>query len=448
MGRDGGSTGAIPNRRRIGGVLIGVIGLLPWLSLCAGCARVPKLAKNLQPTLLWNQKTETPAPFTDLPSVQANAPTTTSAAQPDTSIAASEAEPAAIVKVHVEAPPVPEVDYDAEGLTAETASDMDGVRTVGHRNAELKAALNGDAARTADEAAAERARHPLRLRAESLTHRARQLMALGELADARRAAQQAVELSDSAHLEYLPSEERPRDLLRTIETALKRRHDAPVPLETIVPVQTADGLLEQMVPATRPNAAPHRSSSTVPPGTVQLQPLAREVGPLGPNPEPEAVRMAANRPVSLGRIAADEASSEPVPAHDPDSNNPVAHDPSVIELLPDLTREATPTVITADADLPLPALPPFRGETFPGQGPALVPEQAGVWAPPPPALEAVEPLASVKAPANTRPAVPVITVPVRPLLSTRAVIDAAAALGVLCCLTGAGLMLRHLRERV
>jgi hypothetical protein len=63
-------------------------------------------------------------------------------------------------------------------------------------------------------------RQPLRLRVDGLVARARSLLQSGQLRDARRNAQLAQDLSESAELEIAPGEGRPTEVLREIEAAI------------------------------------------------------------------------------------------------------------------------------------------------------------------------------------------------------------------------------------
>lgn len=85
---------------------------------------------------------------------------------------------------------------------------------------ELKHALQADVDQLLSSEDTSRTPHPLRLRVDALLRRARDLLNVGRLSEARRSAQLAVDLSDAVALEFLPSEERPVDLLREIDERL------------------------------------------------------------------------------------------------------------------------------------------------------------------------------------------------------------------------------------
>lgn len=89
---------------------------------------------------------------------------------------------------------------------------------------ELKEALSADAERELAEPPPP-ALHPMRLRVDGLLRRAQELLKGGELKEARRMAQVAAELSDSVSLEFLPTDERPNDLLREIDDQLGHPDD-------------------------------------------------------------------------------------------------------------------------------------------------------------------------------------------------------------------------------
>lgn len=89
---------------------------------------------------------------------------------------------------------------------------------------ELKHALQADVDQMLGSEDTPRTPHPMRLRVDSLLRRARDLLNLGRLSEARRNAQLAVDLSDAVALEFLPSEERPVDLLREIDERLVSEH--------------------------------------------------------------------------------------------------------------------------------------------------------------------------------------------------------------------------------
>lgn len=94
---------------------------------------------------------------------------------------------------------------------------------------ELKNALQADVDHMLSSDDTPRTPQPLRLRVDSLLRRARDLLNVGRLSEARRNAQLAVDLSDAVALEFLPSEERPVDLLREIDERLMTEHSENLP---------------------------------------------------------------------------------------------------------------------------------------------------------------------------------------------------------------------------
>lgn len=68
---------------------------------------------------------------------------------------------------------------------------------------------------------------PVRVRVDGLVHEAEDLLEAGDLQDAKVLAERAVELAATVTLDYLPTEERPDDLLQKIVTAIDERDRAP-----------------------------------------------------------------------------------------------------------------------------------------------------------------------------------------------------------------------------
>ena len=107
-------------------------------------------------------------------------------------------------------------DADAERQpSSETIADVGELRIVSARD-RLRAALSDDSRppEASKELAGEQER--LRLRIESLMNRARVYLSEQQLVAAKRAAELAQNLAESSSLEFAPEEERPVDLLTTI----------------------------------------------------------------------------------------------------------------------------------------------------------------------------------------------------------------------------------------
>ncbi len=85
----------------------------------------------------------------------------------------------------------------------------------------LRAAMNDDARRATESNRLASASNDMRIRVESLLERARRLFDVGQLTEARRTAQLAQELGETARLDYSPDEERPIDLVHQIEDQLQ-----------------------------------------------------------------------------------------------------------------------------------------------------------------------------------------------------------------------------------
>ena len=287
---------------------------------------------------------------------------------------------------------------------------------------DLKAALTADAEREAAEREQANAAHPLRVRAESLITRAKDLLRLGELNEARRAAEQAVQLSESGQLAFLPTEDRPHDVLNQVQAAITRRDTTTTSTEAGIvglDIDAASGpALEAPVLAGAGDVLPSTETALLPPE------LAPPADPL--------FQVVANRPVSRATLREPEAASAA----------------SSVELLPSLGEvpEWTPEVV---ASLP-PAreLPPFRGNESSWTEQARdVPGWSPDKAPAPPDVEQLQPLPSVRVDEVSSDQIALAGPPLRPLFSLESLIWAVTVLGVICCIAGCGLTVRRLLER-
>jgi hypothetical protein len=208
----------------------------------AGCAHSPRasvaqfwnralihtaIACVTTPPLHWTKPEETSSEVGQEPKVTANvavvAPTDADAAGQAVDDAESASGTASVPAPPDRAPIAlrPTIDpFIAEGpVSAEAPIDQ--------RMQELKSALTADAEPDLPEIVPSFNSHPLRLRVDGELRRANELLAAGELAEARRKAQLAVDLSEAAALQFLPNEDRPGDLLRQIEERLAATTQAP-----------------------------------------------------------------------------------------------------------------------------------------------------------------------------------------------------------------------------
>ncbi|HET6424862.1 MAG TPA: hypothetical protein VFG20_14325 [Planctomycetaceae bacterium] len=98
--------------------------------------------------------------------------------------------------------------------------------------------------------------HPVRVRVDGLVHEAEELLESGEIHDAKVLAERAVELAGAVGLNYLPTEERPEDLLQKIVAGIDERDRAPVvnvdgtplPVLTLPPAE-AEAKRTELTPA-------------------------------------------------------------------------------------------------------------------------------------------------------------------------------------------------------
>jgi hypothetical protein len=222
-----------------------VAGALILVVTASGCVRIPhQSVSRLWDRVRWNAPDES-AERNDSPTVTANvARITTPGNEPErsppgeqpASVAANDAVPPTIRNVSESDAPTPDPFAEASPVSPN------------RRIRELKAALSADAEQEAAEPPGMAGSQSLRLRVDGLLRRANELLRVGQLRDARRTAQLAAELSDSAALEFLPTEDRPNDVLREIEDRLQAQLSA-------MPAGTADSANRPATTAdTRPAA--------------------------------------------------------------------------------------------------------------------------------------------------------------------------------------------------
>jgi hypothetical protein len=199
------------------------LGLVP---VCGGCARSPRQSVShlwdRVPGFRWSSDDPEPSSATATANVARTVDPDALPAQSDQTVLADPPFDEAEADVRPPGPP-PIV----EGWAAESAAGRDDFGVLAdddQRLRDLKAALTADAIRELSSEDAPTAPHPLRLRVDNLLRRAQDLLKRGRLSEARRNAQLAVDLSDSVALEFLPSEERPVDLLREIDVRMQAEH--------------------------------------------------------------------------------------------------------------------------------------------------------------------------------------------------------------------------------
>ncbi len=91
----------------------------------------------------------------------------------------------------------------------------------------MKEALSEDARRAKEPNRHAGGPSDARVRVESLLTRARRLFDIGQLTEARRTAQLAQDLGETARLDYSPDEERPIDLVHRIDDQMQSTADVP-----------------------------------------------------------------------------------------------------------------------------------------------------------------------------------------------------------------------------
>jgi hypothetical protein len=349
---------------------------LTLLGVCLlpGCVRMPQPHPiwspgwNPVPSLSWRQRTDDHTP-PKLPTVAANAGTVSVAGTAPDEAAPPDDVPSAIVAAD---PPGRVLLGSAESpddpfLTDEAAAIQPASAT---RVQQLKQALSADAEQESRTSSMLAGLQPLRLRIDALVRRAMQLQRDGQLEEAHSTAQRAVELAEAGQVEFLPTEDRPTDLLRQISTALS----AP----TIEAAAAAERTMDGSVAST--------ASAPLPRSPVVLRTRDDRASTGEPSHPPGAAgRVVANRALSAPRPAV------PVPslATDPPPNSAPAVAPGAALASP---AERSPTRDhlsrepdrAARTDLPTPArapeppvidplqpLPKFRSPTRPATGDAV-----------------------------------------------------------------------------
>ncbi len=401
--------------------------VLALATIGSGCTKGPRASLSFGPTPRWHQDGSARDSVKTQGTAQANVPVP-SKSEAESIAAADDTVGKSRVTVELPSDDFVIMDRESSGQidaldsSPSTAHRLASVETPAPdaRIQQLKAALTADVERSVDERERAVAGHPLRIRAESMLRRAEEFLRVGQLSEARRAAQQAVELTESGRFEFLPTEERPLDLLRRIEAAISRQETVPTPLESIVDSHSPTHLSEGA-------AAPGKMT---PGHSAAIRPTP-QTGWQSPA-DSETVLVAANRPVILAPVSNDD--DEALAA---EMVLMVPGDESGL-------RPALPDVMLSTVELP-----PFRGALSAGpftmDGPALgSPESA----PAPPDVEEPEPLPSLRASATAEAPPLTDESSTRPLFHPEALMVAAAALGLICCLTGAGLLVRHFRERI
>lgn len=185
----------------------------------------------------------------------------------------------------------------------------------------LKDALTADVRRDGDDSDRSDQHSPLRLRVDALLRKAEELLGLGQLPEARRTAQLAQDLSDTAGLEFTPTEDRPVDLLRRIDDALETASEAPpATLDETSPIEVGDRLPTQEAAARLTATTPQLSPQ------LELQPLPETGLRDAPSHEEEAVRLVANRGAKAGAVPprhlADSSSEHESSAPQPERGDP------------------------------------------------------------------------------------------------------------------------------
>jgi hypothetical protein len=199
---------------------------LTLLGVCLlpGCVRVPRptwsTGWNPVPNLSWRQRTDDhPHTPPKLPTVAANAGAVSVAETVPDDTAPTDDMPSEIVAAdppgrvllgNAESPDDPFLTDEAAGIQPASAT----------RVQQLKQALSADAEQEPRTSSMLAGLQPLRLRIDALVRRAMQLQRDGQLEEAQSTAQRAVELAEAGQVEFLPTEDRPTDLLRQISTAL------------------------------------------------------------------------------------------------------------------------------------------------------------------------------------------------------------------------------------
>jgi hypothetical protein len=326
----------------------------------AGCARSPRASVaqlwDRVPSWRWTSS-DTPPEEPVAPKVTANVAVV--AVSDETSSEAATSDDPFVDNPAQALAALPDLDHEDPDSSAETQAGefawltaAPDVPPADQRVHDLKAALHADAARQQSPVSAPTGPHPLRLRVDGLLRKAIDQLAAGQPDEARRTAQLAVDLSNTAGLEFLPNEDRPSDLLREIDEQLAARRAPPrEPAET---------------PATSPQLP------AIEPGPIAALPPASRLIPAVQ--EAAAGTMAANFPLSV-RSARDK---EPVDDAEP-------HDEAI--------EPAVATVRMASVEAPV----AFNRQslwTAPELDPS--PSPAPQVAPKPPMIDEIEPLPSYR----------------------------------------------------
>lgn len=339
------------------------------------------------------------------------------------SVAASSLEPTS---------PEFQVDRDVKAEEVGDASDTAPSPTVvtsDLKAQQLKKALSEDVTRGETSNSQDRASQPIRIRTESLMTQAQQALEEGQLQDGRRLARQAVELADKGQVQFLPTEERPLDMLRDIERMIEQRSAAPGSVldEVVIATMDSTGPATTTTLVSASTAAPSRTTIGGPSmagAAVGWTAAPQQASLAARTDAPDEVRVTANRPVTLETSATEEV--------------PAAVSSSMVR--PQSPSESRPVALSTVAV----DLPPFRGSQGSVEGPVLeLPEIA----PAPPTVDDPEPWPAMVT--ETESVSPTVRDDVggRPLFTLQSLLMAGLALGVICSVVGLGLMVRSIRER-
>lgn len=400
------------------------VGLLAGCLLTTGCARGPRLTMSgFTPSISWGQRDEWPAeteaPESEVASVKANV-----AIRPESPAAGSRPvlpdlvvpEDIGFAALRPSDPPA-EAGFPSDAATPAWDDVVPSSRAVAseepeQRIQELKAALTADAGRQARERELAISEHPLRVRAESLTLRALELFRRGELVGARRAAQQAVEISETGHLDYLPTEERPSSLLNRIDAAINRQAS------------------EQQVAQNSSNQYDDVGRATLEIPLPDPETLPPQVPLLHSSDVP--VRVAANRPVRL-------RPQEAYPELTPHLEDATAHSSATLAGALESPVGETAEVSAGSAPR-IRGLPEYWREPVPDNMTSSLSQ-----APAPPTLDDLEPFPSVRHVQETPRELPELAqTPIRPMFSLGSLLWGFGAVCLIIGMTGIGLTIRRI----
>lgn len=336
------------------------------------------------------------------------------------------------------------------------------LREALYADTELPGVERDPAAPVGSESSRPAASSPEIARAESLMDRARQLLRLGYLHEARRAAQQANALADAFQLDFPTVYESPSTLLSQIETLLQSKlgvevdEPATAMLTANATSSTArkfDAQADLLFDPTQPQLP---SGQTLTPSAPAMPPIDQPPVPV----RPRESMMAANRPV---RVASSTVPPTGLELPSPNADTRGAGQDTI--KLPDMPALPLPGTMTApDVSAPSVAanaatsgpvrprsareLQPFRGDDGPWPtdvpltSPKLVSE-----APSPPQIDDFEPSSPVLGSVSTTANVPASPVsPGRALFSGRSIVWGLGMVGLICLISGCGLLARRLRE--